>query len=92
MKKVKYSLIKAAALSYNSSNNAPKVIAKGEGFVAQNMIKKANECKIPIYKDSQLMQSLDLLNIQQEIPTELYKVVAQILVFISNIDKASNKK
>lgn len=92
MKMVKYSLFKAAALSYKPGNNAPKVIAKGQGFIAQNMIKKATECKIPIYKDSQLIQSLDLLDLQQEIPSELYNVVAQILVFISNIDKASHRK
>ena len=78
----------ATALQYSpDTDRAPKVIATGKGEVAQRIIDKANESNVPVYKDASLAQTLSSLTIGDEIPTEIYDVVAEILIFIGNIDK-----
>lgn len=77
----------AAALKYvPGESSAPKIVAVGKGDIAEQIIKKAKESKVPLYKDEQLAKTLSYLNIGDEIPRELYEVVAEILVFISNMD------
>ncbi|MCF6094340.1 EscU/YscU/HrcU family type III secretion system export apparatus switch protein [Microaerobacter geothermalis] len=80
--------IRSVALSYQQEKDmAPKVIAKGKGRVAENIIEKAKEHQIPILEDSSLVELLSQLDIHQEIPPELYQVVAEILVFVYQLDK-----
>jgi len=77
-----------AALQYNpSENQSPKLVALGKGETAEKIIEKAKEHNIPIIKDKNLAHTLNQLNIGDEIPRELYEVVAEILVFVSNLDK-----
>jgi len=77
---------KAAALQYDHlSQNAPKVIAKGEGSIAKNIIKIAKDNNLPIKKDEDLVELLSKLDIDKEIPTEMYKAVAEIFSFIYGI-------
>lgn len=76
------------ALKYDrTTDSAPNVVAKGKGIVADNIIKIAEENEIPIYKDEKLSRQLYNLEIGQEIPPELYNVIAEVLIFISKIDK-----
>ncbi|KXZ40054.1 flagellar biosynthesis protein [Alkalithermobacter thermoalcaliphilus JW-YL-7 = DSM 7308] len=83
----------AAALKYDiNKDNAPKVIAKGKGLVAENIIKTAKENNITIYEDDQLAKKLQTLQIQEEIPVELYEAVANILAFISKIDTKKGER
>ena len=73
----------AIALEYDPNDDtAPKVIASGQGALAEKIIEKAKENKVPVHKDSKLADTLSRLEIGQEIPPELYEVVAQILVFV----------
>ena len=81
-------LKKAAALQYAQKSNAPKIIASGTGFVANQIVNKAEEFHIPVIKDDLLADRLVNVQIGQEIPTELYEVVAQIYVFLMDIDKS----
>ncbi|WP_072889001.1 EscU/YscU/HrcU family type III secretion system export apparatus switch protein [Tepidibacter formicigenes] len=77
----------ATALKYDiNEDDAPKLIGKGKGKIAENIIERAKENKIPIYEDEKLAKQLETLEIGQEIPPELYEAVAQILVFIADID------
>lgn len=79
---------KAAALSYDrGSASAPKVTAKGEGNVAQNIIKIAQLHDIPIKKDEDLIELLSKVELDQEIPAEMYKAVAEVFSFIYKITK-----
>lgn len=78
---------KAVALEYNKEYNAPIVNAKGSGYVAQNMLEKAKEDGIATYFDEDLLDSLMALSIGDEIPYELYDIVAKVLQYIENIDK-----
>ncbi len=84
---------KAAALSYNpGEDGAPKVIASGKGILAEKILEKAREEKIPVYEDSYLADTLVNLRTGSEIPMELYEVVAEILTFISRVDESAGKK
>ncbi len=79
--------LKAVAIKYNPGEVAPSVIGKGKGEIAQNIIDRANEGNIAIYKDKQLVEELLNIDIGEHIPEELYEVVAKILIFISDLDK-----
>ena len=77
----------AIALSYNPGDEAPSIVASGTGIVADRIIEKAKEHDVPLYEDSKLANTLSKLEIGDMIPPELYGVVAQILVFVDNLDK-----
>ncbi len=78
--------LKAAALKYEKfKNSAPKIVAKGKGYIAEKIIEIAKENNIPIKEDPDLIEMLYKLDIYEEIPEELYKVVAEIFAYIYKI-------
>lgn len=77
---------KAVALSYDQGESAPKVVAKGEGLIARNIVEKGKDEDIVIYEDANLVDSLIDLNVNEEIPEELYEAVAEIILYIYNLD------
>jgi len=80
---------KAVALRYDKEKeNAPRVLAKGEGEAAKNIIKVAQLHKLPIKKDADLIELLSKVEIDKEVPQELYKAVAELFSYIYKI---SNK-
>lgn len=80
----------AVALSYSSeADTAPKVIAKGKGFVADELIKEALKHNIPIQEDPSLVGLLSQLELNEAIPEQLFEVVAEIFAFIYRVDKNS---
>ena len=81
----------AIALEYDPTEDAPKVIASGRGLLAERIIERAKEAKVPIHQDSKLADTLSRLEIGEMIPPELYEVVAEILVFVDAMDKIKNK-
>ncbi|MCS7163840.1 MAG: EscU/YscU/HrcU family type III secretion system export apparatus switch protein [Thermodesulfovibrio sp.] len=77
---------KAVALRYEpEKDSAPKVVAKGRGFIAQRIIELARQHGVPLKEDETLVEVLSKLDIYEEIPVELYKAVAEILVFVYQI-------
>mgnify|MGYP006306972513 FL=1 len=79
---------KAAALKYDiNKDNAPKLIAKGEGEVAEKLLETAEKFDIPIEENEDIIDLLIKLNIGEEIPEELYQVIAEILSFIYRLDR-----
>lgn len=83
----------AVALRYQAGLiEAPSVIAKGKGFVAENILKTAKENHIPIQEDPSLVEVLGKLDIDQQIPPELYQVVAEILAFVYRLDKEGKNR
>ena len=86
-KKVK----QAVALEYNPSEDAPRVIASGRGILAEKIIEKAQESDVPIPRDDKLADTLSRLDIGDMIPPELYEVVAEILVFVDDMDRLRSK-
>ncbi|WP_373035899.1 EscU/YscU/HrcU family type III secretion system export apparatus switch protein [Sulfurimonas sp.] len=80
---------KAAALRYNTEKeSAPRVIAKGKGKSAENIIKIAELHNLPIKKDEDLIELLSKVEIDKEVPAALYKAVAEVFSFIY---KTTNK-
>lgn len=83
---VKKPLQKAVALRYNTDkDNAPRVLGKGQGKIAENIIKLANEHDIPIKEDADLVELLSKVDIDKEIPPNLYKAVAEVFTFLYKI-------
>lgn len=79
---------RAVALRYKmGSDVAPVVVAKGKGLVAENILKTAREHNIPVQEDKSLVEILGKLDLNQQIPPELYTVVAEILAFVYRLDR-----
>lgn len=81
----------AVALDYDFdpqrvSREAPKVLAKGRGEVAKRIITVAKENDIPLYEDPDLVEVLYRIELGDEIPPELYKVIAEVLVFVYSVN------
>lgn len=81
----------AVALSYEPGEQAPKIIASGRGIIAEQIIEKSKESNVPVYQDNKLANTLSKLEIGDMIPPELYGVVAEILVFVDDMDKIRSK-
>ncbi len=83
---------KAVALKYDKDkDSAPKVKAKGKGETAKNIIKIAEEYNLPIKKDEDLVELLSKVEIDKDIPENLYKAVAEVFSFVYKITKKSEK-
>lgn len=73
----------AVALRYEpNKDRAPKIAGKGRGLLADKILELARQHKIPIRQDKNLIQILSRLDLNQEVPPEVYKAVAEILAFI----------
>lgn len=83
---MKDKLKKAAALSYKEGEEAPVVTAIGRGEIAERIIKTAEKNDVPVFENAELVSTLIHLDLGQQIPQELYSVVAEILVFVSDIE------
>lgn len=78
----------AVALRYRpEEDGAPKVVAGGRGAIAEQIIRIAEECGIPIHEDPSLVEVLSKLDLGAEIPSELYRVVAEVLAFVYRMDR-----
>lgn len=81
----------AVALAYEQGDVAPKILATGKGELAERIIEKGKEENVPLYKDNKLANTLSKLEIGDTIPPELYDVVAEILVFVDDMDRLRSK-
>ncbi len=78
-----------AALRYDPDrDDVPQLVASGRGYVAQNILKTAREAGVPVVEDQDLAHLLAQLSAGDDIPPELYTLVAQVLLFVSNMDQA----
>lgn len=76
----------ATALEYApGQEGAPRVIASGKGKIAEQILTLAREHDVPIYEDSALAAALAAVDLGEEIPSELYLVVAEVLVYIYRV-------
>lgn len=82
----------ALALRYDEGRmRAPKVTAKGRGNIADEIIRIATENGVPVREDRDMLELLYPLELDSEIPPELYGVVAELLAYIYRMNqKASN--
>ena len=71
----------AVALHYDKSG-APRVVAKGRGSIGEKIIELAKAHDIPIEENEVLAGALSNVELGDEIPAELYKAVAEVLIFV----------
>ena len=81
----------AIALTYHPEDPAPKIIATGKGYLAEKILQTAEEANIPVHKDEKLAGTLSKLELGDYIPPELYEIVAEVLVFVDNMDRIKDK-
>lgn len=78
----------AIALGFNpEEDDAPRVVAAGNGLVAERILEVARENDIPIREDEVLTQALSMVDLEQVIPEELYAVVAEVLAYVYRLKK-----
>jgi flagellar biosynthesis protein len=83
--------LRATALGYDpEKDQAPRVLASGQGKIAEQIIALAQQNGVPIREDPVLAMALSGVDINAEIPPELYTVVAQILAYIYRIRMRQN--
>lgn len=73
---------RAVCLRYKEGDIAPVVVAKGKGYVAENIIEIAKKKDIPIYPDPDLSSILMNISPGDEIPKPLYKACAEVIAFV----------
>ncbi|GGF80448.1 flagellar biosynthetic protein FlhB [Paenibacillus albidus] len=90
---IQQNLKKAVALKYTpGQQDAPLVIAKGQGAVADMILQKAKENGVAVQEDAALVEVLSKLDLDQQIPPELYQLVAEILSFVYQSDRTVKER
>ena len=83
----------AVALRYDvDRDKAPLIVASGRGPVADEILRIAEDNKIPLYEDPELAKLLSRLELDVEIPPELYTLVAEVLFFVYKLDRMAEKR
>lgn len=79
---------RAVALRYDQEHDrAPVVVAKGAGHLAEKILELAKEHDLTIYEDPDLVGLLAKLDVQTEIPEDLYQAVAHVLAFVYRVNQ-----
>ncbi|MFZ1179977.1 MAG: EscU/YscU/HrcU family type III secretion system export apparatus switch protein [Herbaspirillum sp.] len=76
----------AVALAYDTSQAAPRVVAKGSGLLAEAIIARARESGVFIHESKELVALLMQVDLDQQIPPALYRVVAELLAWLYHIE------
>jgi len=85
------SYLTAVALAYREGQIAPKVVAKGRGLIAQEIIKRAKEAGIYVHESSELVALLMQVNLDDRIPPQLYVAVAELLAWLYRLEQGETK-
>jgi len=81
-------LQQAVALTYENGAPAPKVVAKGRGLVAEQIISVALEAGVFIHESKELVSLLMDVDLDQQIPPTLYRTIAELLAWLYHIESA----
>jgi len=78
----------AAALQYDPRKDAaPRLTAKGRGEIAEKILELARRYDIPVRQDPNLVRILWKLDLDEQVPPELYKAVAEILAYVYSLNE-----
>lgn len=78
----------AVALAYHAGDAAPRVVAKGKGLIAEQIIKKATESGVFVHESKELVSILMGVDLDKQIPPLLYRVVAELLAWLYYVESA----
>ncbi|TAN52116.1 MAG: flagellar biosynthesis protein [Methylococcaceae bacterium] len=76
----------AVALAYGQDQGAPKVVAKGRGLIAQAIIERARQHGVYVHESEDLVGLLMKVELDQEIPPQLYLAVAELLAWLYRLE------
>lgn len=81
----------AVAITYNSEDSAPRVVAKGRGMVAEQIIERAKEHGVAIHESKELVSLLMQVELDDHIPPALYRAVAELLAWLYRVEAAQQR-
>lgn len=81
----------AVALAYGSGDPAPKVVAKGQGLVAEQIMRRAQEAGVFVHESKELVALLMQVDLDREIPPALYRAIAELLAWLYHIESAQKQ-
>ncbi|HLP81692.1 MAG TPA: EscU/YscU/HrcU family type III secretion system export apparatus switch protein [Nitrosomonas sp.] len=81
----------AVALAYREGQIAPKIVAKGRGLIAEEIIKRAKEAGIYVHESSELVSLLMQVDLDDRIPPQLYVAVAELLAWLYRLEREEAK-
>lgn len=79
-------LQQAVALAYRGGDAAPKVVAKGCGLVAEEIMARAKEHGVFMHESKELVSLLMQVDLDRDIPPALYRAVAELLAWLHHIE------
>ena len=80
----------AVALAYTAGEAAPRVVAKGKGVVAREIIERANEAGVFVHESPELVSLLMQVDLDARIPPQLYVAVAELLAWLYRIEQGGD--
>ncbi len=83
----------AVAIRYDDKKDkAPRVVAKGAGFIADQIVAAAKKHTVPVFQNRTLTAMLMAVELDREIPPDLYKAVAEVLAHVYRLDQKRRKR
>ena len=82
---------RAVAMAYSSEDGAPRVVAKGSGISAEAIVSLANEHGVYVHQSPELVSLLMQVDLDSEIPPELYQAVAELLAWLYALDQGMSE-
>ncbi|MCL2523653.1 MAG: EscU/YscU/HrcU family type III secretion system export apparatus switch protein [Betaproteobacteria bacterium] len=76
----------AVALAYRQTDAAPRVVARGKGLIAEEIIARAREHGVYVHESPELVALLTQVDIDEHIPPQLYMAVAELLAWLYRIE------
>jgi flagellar biosynthesis protein len=78
----------AVALAYQEGKGAPRVVAKGKGLVAEQIIARARDAGVFVHESKELMSLLMDIDLDRQIPPALYRAIAELLAWLYHVESA----
>lgn len=82
----------AIALAYSQTDAAPRVVAKGKGLVAEQIIARAKEHGVYVHESPELVALLTQVNLDEHIPPQLYMAIAELLAWLYRIEHGDKNR
>jgi flagellar biosynthesis protein len=79
----------AVALAYSAGDSSPRVVAKGRGLIAREIIERAREAGVFVHESPEMVALLMQVDLDSHIPPQLYIAVAELLAWLYKLEKAA---
>jgi flagellar biosynthesis protein len=78
----------AVAITYSAGDAAPRVVAKGRGLIAREIVERAKEAGVFVHESPELVALLMEVDLDERIPAQLYIAVAELLAWLYHVEQA----